>query len=72
MSDWLNGYMGTRRSALLERRSRRNTLAPFVPFVSFCSKFRSLAPLRLCVSHTFCAETIRDSCNSSLQLFAKN
>src|SRR5215204_5454975 len=30
-----------------------------------------LAALRLCVSHPFCAETIRDSCNSSLQLVAK-
>jgi hypothetical protein len=71
MSDPLNRYMGTQRSAVLDRRYRRNTLAPsFVSFVSFCSNFRNLAPLRLGVSHPFCAETIRNSCNSSLQLFA--
>jgi hypothetical protein len=29
------------------------------------------APLRLCVSPPFCAETYGDSCNSSLQLFTK-
>jgi hypothetical protein len=29
--------------------------------------FGRLAPLRLCVSHPFCAETIGDLCNASVQ-----
>jgi hypothetical protein len=39
------------------------------PLNGYMRRFGRLAPLRLCVRHPFCAETNRDSCNLSLQLF---
>jgi hypothetical protein len=38
------------------------------PLNRYMRRSGRLAPLCLSVSHPFCAETIRDSCNSSLQL----